>query len=208
MTGNRAVALALALVLALAGAPALAESRAETLRGWLTENDAKMLVALDDNAAAKIAEGKAKFTVDGAAIAEIETLLGAPRAPIGPPADIEGEWRIRSLQITNFGAYAYPFFKVRIYAEGPPGALVFHKDTGSQRIFAELAADGSNRYILVGAGYAGGDPPGEYSTRAYEQPGDPYNDIAGHLYRLADGRLLLVTAPNHLGLNVLELKRQ
>jgi hypothetical protein len=57
------------------------------------------------------------------AISEIRQLLALPRKEIASDKILLGDWRVRSLQTSDLGASAYPFFKCRIVREGKSGLL-------------------------------------------------------------------------------------
>ncbi len=63
---------------------------------------------------------------------EVLALLAMPRTEIPPAMKLVGKWRERSLQGSELGAYAYPFFDCEFRQEGENG-IIIQKDSRSQR---------------------------------------------------------------------------
>ncbi len=129
-----------------------------------------------------------------AAVAEIQKLLDLPRQRISSPAELEGDWRVRSLQVSQFGAIAYPFFSCRIFPEAE--ALVFQKAKGSQRRHGLLGCSGDSKFLFLGGSYYEGDPVPSYSARRdHPTAADRERDSVGFLYKVGKDRAVMLFAP-------------
>lgn len=140
------------------------------------------------------------------AIAQIETLVDMPRIDFAEDREVIGDWRVRSLQADGLGAYAYQYFPARIYQETQ--ALVFDKNSGSQRHRGLMARAGSDVMLFVGALYYAYQEQRLYS--AHMEPGtDPdrdYDEIAA-LYKIGDAHYLMVFAPKGERFRFYEMRR-
>jgi hypothetical protein len=137
---------------------------------------------------------------------EIQTLLDMPRVAIVSSEELKGNWQVRSLQTGQFGAYRYPFFKCRIYAEGK--AFYFHKATGSQRRMGTLVREDEKKYLFTGASYYEGDPVGKYIS-AQDNPTEEQTrrNSVGHLYKLGKSHYLMIFLKQGVNGEVYELKK-
>lgn len=126
----------------------------------------------------------------GGDIAPLRDLLQHPALALG---DIEGAWRVRSLQFDGETVYAYPYFQARVSADACGHA--FAKTTGSQRRSGQLypVAGDDTRLAFLGASTVNDDPP-----RAYEPARSPQSqrfgeeNSAGVLYRIGAGELVML----------------
>ncbi len=172
------------------------------------ENDREALAAAEESLRTQIEETKKSVTDKGslAAAQEMLSLLDKPRLAIASSEELCGSWRVRSLQTGQFGAYAYPFFKCRISAEGK--TLVFHKATGSQRRQGTLARAGEKQYLFTGGSYYEGDPIGNYLGSKDHPTGEQMNrNSVGYLYKLGKGHYLMIFAPQLPNGEVYEIKK-
>ncbi len=182
-------------------APPLSDALRPEHRASLETSEADLKHQLDTLAASEVDAESLK------AIAEIRNLLALPRKEFADDNSLLGEWRVRSLQVSGLGAYAYPFFQCSIQREGKTGIL-FKKNTGSQRRFGLLARDGKHRFLFLGGSYYSDESPIPYSTlQDASVKADPERDSAGHLFQLEKGRLLLVFAAEGSRGEIYELKR-
>ncbi len=139
-------------------------------------------------------------------LADMFALMDEERRPVGSDRDLIGDCRIRSLQADRLGAYAYPFFRCRIFPEGR--ALLLRKESGSQRIFGHLASENAQRMLFAGAAYIYDETPRAYSgfddnPSANSRKGD----VTGHLYRLGPRRYLLMLTPKNGRFELFEIRR-
>ncbi|MDH5834636.1 DUF4893 domain-containing protein [Luteimonas kalidii] len=123
-------------------------------------------------------------------VAPLRTLLQRPALALG---EIDGTWRVRSLQSNAGTVYAYPWFQARISPTACGHA--FAKTTGSQRRSGQLypMAGDDTRLAFLGASTVNDDPP-----RAYEPERSPQSqrfgeeNSAGVLYRIGPDELLML----------------
>lgn len=149
-----------------------------------------------------------------AGAAEVLALLDAPRLATGDRLSLAGPCRVRSLQVSEYGATAYDFFPCALRTEGPTG-LIFQKDAGSQRRHGLIldSEAGNARLIFVGGSYNSGDPPRSYS-RFDAAEGDVLGasideraDSIGMAYRIGDKRWIIVFAPDKGRSEIYEIVR-
>lgn len=123
-------------------------------------------------------------------VAQLRPLLERPALPLG---EIDGDWRVRSLQSDGSTVFAYPFFAARIDA-GDCGHA-FAKTSGSQRRSGTLypvEGDGT-RLAFLGASTVNDDPPRGYDPArpaGDQRPGE--ENSAGVLYRVGRSDLLML----------------
>lgn len=130
---------------------------------------------------------------DHMAMAELLTLLDLPRQAYTAADDITGKWRIRSLQVSQYGVYAYPFLSGAV----TPGTtyLGFNKSTGSQRRAGTLRLEGDGGFAFLGGDYMAGDPVGGHSSlKLNPTEEDRYRDSEGVMIKLGAGHALLIFA--------------
>jgi len=129
---------------------------------------------------------------DPAALADLRALLAAESTTV-PATALAGDWRIRTINVSDLGVFAYPFFRARI-GETDQG-LVLSKTTGSQRRQGHLYprdAAGSS-YVFLGALTMNDTPLGYYSGDPSVSGRSPSEtDSAGVLSPLAGDRLLVI----------------
>jgi hypothetical protein len=110
--------------------------------------------------------------------------------------DIEGDWRIRSLQGSALGHFTYPFFKARI--ENLDGIFFFEKTTGSQRRSGALHRHLSDTMIFLGGRTVNDDPQVGYSG-AYPDNTLVDSDSIGLLHQLAPDHLIMLLDVDYNG---------
>lgn len=140
---------------------------------------------------------------------EVIRLLDLPRKK-GPSAGLIGKWQVRSLQSSDLGVYAYPFFPCEIRREGTRG-LVLNKHSGSQRRTGVLLSQDNGDLVFLGGSYYEGEEPRGYSAFRGGQTADPEGedrDSVGVLHQLENGRLLLIFASLKGRGEIYELKRR
>ena len=121
-------------------------------------------------------------------VAQLRPLLERPALPLG---EIDGAWRVRSLQSNLGSVFAYPYFAARI-APADCGHA-FAKTTGSQRRTGVLypIAGQPDRLAFLGASTVNDDPPRGYDPArpaGDQRPGE--ENSAGVLYRIGPDELL------------------
>lgn len=137
--------------------------------------------------------------------AVVEELVGATHEPLSRK-DLLGAFQLRSIQGTRYGIFTYPYFKARIVEKD--GVLFFEKQTGSQRRSGRLVprdADGRD-FVFVGASTVNDDPQQRYSRDAGAR-GPADGDSVGVLYRIDDGRLVMVLDAGPDAYEVYQLRR-
>lgn len=133
-----------------------------------------------------------ELDADGfAAMSQVLGLLDLPRLPFTKADDITGKWRIRSIQVGQYGVFAYPFFGAVV--KTVPGGLVFDKNTGSQRRAGSLTLDEAGRYAFMGGYYMQGEPANSHSsTKPNPTDEDRERDSEGVIINLGPGHALLL----------------
>jgi hypothetical protein len=173
----------------------------------LHEGEQKALATAEEALKSQLQEIK-KTTQDKESIAAADDMLSVlakPRVPITSSEELQGHWRVRSLQTGQYGAYTYPYFKCRISTEGKD--LVFHKSTGSQRRKGTLVREDENRYLFTGASYVEGDPVGRYYSAKDNPTAEQMNqNSVGYLYKLGKGHYLMIFTPSGANGEMYELK--
>lgn len=114
-------------------------------------------------------------------------------------AELEGDWRMRSLQATELGAFVYPHFPARIYPEGQ--ALIFDKASGSQRHRGMLAQADDMTVFFVGALYYGYEAPRLYSTMVAGEitPEQREFDAVAEIQKIGENHFVMAFAPEDGG---------
>lgn len=201
------------LLAVLLGGPALAQptgtgSDAKTLFSRLHPEDQRLAEGWQDGLATLLDE--VRETSDDpetlAAIPEFAALIAAPHLPFALD-DLEGDWRMRSLQATDYGAFIYQYFPARIYRED--GAYVFDKDSGSQRHRGLLAQKDATSAFFVGALYYGYEAPRLYSamTLGETTPEQREFDAVAEIYRIGEEHFLMAFAPEDGRYRLYEIRR-
>ncbi|WP_196259864.1 DUF4893 domain-containing protein [Pelagibacterium limicola] len=159
----------------------LPEGSYEALDGWEEALRDHLKMMLEEH-------GDAENRAGAEAILE---LADAPRIDMESDDELIGNWRVRSLQTDALGAYVYSWFPARIYQEGQ--ALVFDKNSGSQRHRGLMARASAGTVFFAGALYYGYQEPRLHSVHmAPEANADPEMDATALIYKLAPERYLMV----------------
>lgn len=110
-------------------------------------------------------------------------------------AELEGNWRVRSLQATELGTIAYQYFPARIFSEAQ--AMVFTKNSGSQRHQGMMAQLNDSTVLFVGSLYYGYEEPRLYSTMMAGEVSDQQRefDAVAEIYKIGDDHFLMAFAP-------------
>lgn len=105
---------------------------------------------------------------------------------------IEGSWRVRSIQVHEGFAYAYPAFKARI--DKTACGYRFAKISGSQRRTGFLwpIAGDTRQLAFLGANTVNDEPPLDYDPRRQSADGFEHINSAGRLLRTGANELLLI----------------
>lgn len=125
--------------------------------------------------------------------AEILDLATAPRIAFDSEDELIGNWRVRSLQSDELGAYAYAYFPARIYREAQ--ALVFDKDSGSQRHRGLMAKASDDTVFFAGALYYTYQSPRMHSALmdpTAARDADPEQDATALIHKLGPEHYLMV----------------
>lgn len=134
---------------------------------------------------------------------ELLAILKLPRQQIADPSSLLGKWKVRSIQTSDLGVYAYPFFDSRFY-KGTDGEIIFHKNTGSQRSKGIVGKSSEGDLLFLGATYYNDEGPTTYTTLlADPSQGTPERDRAGKVYQLKKNHLLMIFGAGE----IYELKR-
>lgn len=192
----------LALALAI---PAVAN---ETLESVVRPEHRKALMGAEsklDTAARGFVKDRDEETA--AAAKALLALLELPRGKAPSPKALVGKWKVRSLQASERGVYAYPFFDCEFRAEGREG-VVFHKDKGSQRRIGLIGKGENGHVIFVGGSYYSDESPAGYSALqdAGAKAGSA-RDSVGHVFQIKSNHLIIVFAPTAYGSEIYELKK-
>lgn len=174
---------ALALLLVL-GLPALAG----TGGGWRDRAWPGHRARIDDALlAARKVDASGGAYGDDFRIARMLLERATRPLPIGA---IEGAWQVRSIQVNDYGTFAYPWFRSRITRA--PAGLSFEKTTGSQRRSGLLVPHGDGRsLVFLGGETVNEEPQVPYSVaRDGGMPAE--SDSVGRLYRIGPRELLMV----------------
>jgi len=194
----------LALVVVFAPAWAMAQQSAidpyyKALLSQLHPEDVGAMEGWEEAMRAHFSDLKASGALDAAsqeAAVEMIALLDLARLPITRDEMI-GDWSFKSYQTDSLGAFAYTFFNGRIYPEGE--ALVLDKSGGSQRHFGYLAQAREDALFFAGALSYSYDPrPRLYSSMEANPDGESRErDATAEIYKIGDGRYLMVFAPDN-----------
>lgn len=200
------ILLAIALVITVATGTGRAEKTfAENHEATLLAEDRAALTGAEGGLRTDLLKWEATPASQAAAV-EMRKLLSLPRLKISDSVELEGEWRVRSLQVSPYGANAYPYFPCRIFSEGK--ALVFQKSKGSQRRQGVLGRSGDGEFLFIGASHYEGDPAPLYSGIADDSAvSDRKKDSVGTLYRVGKDHLLILFAPRDGRREIYELVR-
>lgn len=190
----------IALFLTLAAPNAMAEtdaerSYAETLMGLLHPEDADLAGDWQERLEIRLAalEEERAETLDAGAVAELRDRVAADRQPFEID-DLIGDWHMRSIQVDDLGVYAYQYFPARIYPEAQ--ALIFDKNSGSQRHRGVLAQRDDGTVFFVGALYYANEPPRLYSTMMVDEttPQLRAYDAVAELHKIGEDHFLMAFA--------------
>ena len=146
--------------------------------------------AMVDDAVARASDAA---TGDDEGSRHARVLLERAREPL-QPGDIEGSWRVRSIQVMDGQGFVYPYFDATIVADGTGGASHrFAKSSGSQRRSGWLYPMDGAGFVFLGARTVNEESPRGYSRVATPDatlPGE--HDSAGRLLRIGPRELLMV----------------
>ncbi|MGY0650687.1 DUF4893 domain-containing protein [Luteimonas sp. A537] len=150
---------------------------------------------------------RARSAASGAdeASREARALLARAQDPL-PPGDIDGNWRVRSIQIGDGRGYGYPFFDARISSAGTGHR--FAKTSGSQRRSGRLYPMDGPGLAFLGARTVNEEAPRTYTRIARPDaslPGE--HDSAGLLLRIGPRELLMVLDADGNGFELYHLER-
>jgi hypothetical protein len=143
------------------------------------------------------------------AVALIRRLIDLPRLPFDQNEPLVGSWRVRSLQVSNLGAYLYPFFSCKI-SDLKKGntTLQFRKPTGSQRKNGILQMVDEDHYLFTGAYYFDDEEPRHYSGQLNNPTEeDLMRDSIGHLYKIGKNHYLMAFSPQEGAFEIYEIKK-
>lgn len=176
-----------ALIAAFTLAPALAQDRCH----W------RAVAWQDDRAAIETGLESARafageFSPVNADIRIARGLLDRARSP-QKLGDIAGAWQVRSIQVHDDFAYAYPYFKARIGRDRC--GWTFAKTSGSQRRSGVLRSIAGEQHALafLGGAYVNDDPVLAYSRIANRNvSAGADSDTSGRLVRIGLRELLMI----------------
>ena len=141
-----------------------------------------------------------------AAIPDFRALIAASHEPF-EIAELDGDWRMRSLQATDYGAFPYQYFPARIYPEGQ--AMVFDKNTGSQRHRGFVAQLDDETVFFVGALYYGYEGPRIYSAMSVGEPTPEQRefDAVAEIYKIGENHFLMAFRPEENRFRLYEIRK-
>lgn len=135
----------------------------------------------------------AAATGDDEASRDARALLERAREPL-QIGEIDGDWRVRSIQLDRRQGFAYPYFDAHIAHDGTGnGSHRFAKTSGSQRRSGRLYPMDGPGLAFLGASTVNDETPRSYTRIAMpeaEAPGE--HDSAGVLLRIGRAELLMV----------------
>lgn len=139
-------------------------------------------------------------------IDEIRELIAAEHQPFSIE-ELDGNWRMRSLQASDLGAIAYQYFPARIYPAGE--AYFFDKNTGSQRHRGLMAQLDEDTVFFVGALYYGYETPRLYSSQMVGEttPQQREFDAVAEIYKIGDDHFLMAFAPKNDSYRLYEIRK-
>ena len=209
----KSIAMALALLATLA-MPSSAETPAEGTYGaqlfdQLHPND-RVLAGDWEQGLAKLIDTLAETSDDPETLENLDDFRALVDHAALPFAisELEGDWQVRSLQAQDLGAFTYSYFPARVYPEGE--ALVFDKNSGSQRHRGMMAQYDENTAFFVGALYYGYEAPRLYSAMmAGESVTEAQRefDAVAEIYKTGDQTFLMAFAPQNGGYRFYEMRR-
>ncbi|UYQ72125.1 DUF4893 domain-containing protein [Pelagibacterium flavum] len=200
-------------IAAMLGMPALGQAPdtggyAKSLFGRLYPEDQSLAKGWETGLQALLDELKDSSedqeTLD--AIPEFERLIEAEHLAFSIE-ELDGSWRMRSLQATDYGAFIYQYFPARIYPEAQ--AMVFDKNSGSQRHRGLMAQLDAETVFFVGALYYGYEDPRIYSAMT---PGEVTEeqrefDAVAEIYKIGDNHFLMAFAPSANRFRLYEIRK-
>jgi hypothetical protein len=132
------------------------------------------------------------------------TLLQRAQSP-QVPGKLEGHWKVRSIQVDQRFAYAYPYFKAEISRDAC--GYHFSKTSGSQRRSGTLypLAKDSREFAFLGASTVNDDPEGQYIPGKVSD--GTRGSSVGRLVALGPNELLLILDGNAKGFELYQLIR-
>jgi hypothetical protein len=133
----------------------------------------------------------------------MRTLLRRPALPLG---DIDGPWRVRSLQSAHGDVFGYPFFAGVIRPH--PCGHAFAKTSGSQRRSGILRqGTDPDRLAFLGTQTVNDEPPRPYDPAWPESEQWPgHANSAGFMVRIGPDELLMVLEAHTERLEVYHLR--
>lgn len=141
---------------------------------------------------------------------EARFLLDSASHPL-PLGDIQGTWRMKSIQAGRTGAYAYPYFSGHI--ERTACGYHFSKTSGSQRRNGELLPmPGSDTALaFLGTFTVNDDPTRPYGpdNRLLGEPAGPQGpaNSVGRLLRIGPHTLVMILDADDKGFELYRLER-
>ena len=146
---------------------------------------------------------------------ELMALLGVKRqGPAPTPASLIGKWQVRSIQSSDLGVYAYPYFSCEILREGQK--IAFSKNSGSQRRAGQIEPFEGNGLLFLGGSYYDDEEPRGYSllpgyvakpVGSGRRQDDDRNSV-GQIFQLGKGHLLMIFASLDGRGEIYELKKR
>lgn len=122
-------------------------------------------------------------------------------------AELEGNWRVRSLQASELGTIAYQYFPARIFYEAR--AMVFSKNSGSQRHQGMMGQLDDSTVLFIGSMYYGYEEPRLYSTMMTGEVSDQQRefDAVAEIYKIGEDHFLMAFAPRENYYRFYEMKK-
>ncbi len=105
--------------------------------------------------------------------------------------------RVRSIQVNNMGIYSYPYFVCRFREK--EGKLFFEKTAGSQRKSGFVYENTPTAMVFLGGWSVNNDP-----QTTYDSP----NSEAGVIYKIGEGKIIMLFVKANQTFEIYELKKQ
>ncbi len=113
------------------------------------------------------------------------------------PSELKAYRRVRSIQVNNMGIFSYPYFACRFREK--EGKLFFEKTAGSQRKSGFLYENTPTTMVFLGGWSVNNDP-----QTTYDSP----NSEAGIIYKIGDGKIIMLFVKANHTFEIYELKKQ
>ncbi|MFK7911182.1 MAG: DUF4893 domain-containing protein [Akkermansiaceae bacterium] len=183
----------LTLVLLATSSLAIAQE-AETEKEWkVIANPADISIENAAIAFLKKAEPLPKLQAkEKTEIKRLKDLVSGERLKL-VPNDLPKLKKVRSIQITQYGVFSYPYFNCRF--KKTERGIFFEKTTGSQRKSGLVFQDDDRSLVFLGASTVNNDPQRQYS--GFTRAKDKSHDSAGLIIKRGKTYLAIFPKKNN-----------